>query len=260
MPENDVILNNDETIAQQPIPDWVKYGGAALAAVVVILLLFLTTKGSDEPATHLVDLESDSRPSFSPLSEQIDVLPIGGAKELEQTAESETEQPATTGNADSELNLPFASEPGESVNKLEQLQIDLSALETANESRQNQQDALIKELQDRLISQQLQIDQLSNRLKPNKSSQQPVKQFKSNPQPKANLNPRPVIAPIPFSLVSVDQWGSEFYAVFRYNGQLLELTIGQAIDQWTVNEMNNVRGTVTLTHQSGERKVLSIQS
>ncbi|WP_404357164.1 hypothetical protein [Methylotuvimicrobium sp. KM1] len=261
MPENDVILNNDETIDLQPIPAWLKYGGAALAAVIVIiLLLFFTTKGDDEPATNLVELESDSRPSFPPLSDNTEVLTIGAAKELEQTPEIETEKLAEAHNSDPEHSLPFASDTSETLKKLEQLQSDLTEFETANESRQNQQDALIQELQDRLIAQQLQIDQLSNRLKPNKPSQQPVKQFKSNPQPKANLNPRPVIAPIPFSLVSIDQWGSEFYAVFRYNGQLLELTLGQAIDQWTVNEMNNVRGTVTLTHQSGARKVLSIQS
>lgn len=253
MPENEGTLNNDETIALQPIPAWVKYSGAALAAVVVIiLLLFFTTRGNDEPATHLVDLESDSRSSFSPLSENIDAQPIGAAKELEQRPEIETEKLAEARNADPEHSLPFASDTSETLKKLEQLQTDLSEFETSNDSRQNQQDALIKDLQDRLFSQQLQIDQVFNRLKPKKPIRKPVKQFKPKPKP------RPAIAP--FSLISVDQWGSESYAVFRYQGQLVELTIGQAIDQWTVEDMNRATGTVTIKNQSGERKVLSIQS
>ncbi|WP_431064485.1 hypothetical protein [Methylotuvimicrobium sp.] len=253
MQENNETINNAETIALQPIPDWVKYGGAALAAVVVIiLLLFFTTRGNDEPATHLVDLESESRSSFPPLPENIVVQPIGVAKELEQTTEIETEKLAEARNADPGHSLPFASDTSETLKKLEQLQTDLSEFETANDSRQNQQDALIKELQDRLISQQLQIDQVLNRLKPIKPIHKPVKQFKPKPKP------RPVMAP--FSLVSVDQWGSEFYAVFRYKGQLVELTIGQAIDQWTVEAMNRAMGTVTIQNRSGERKVLSLQS
>ncbi len=241
---------NDETITLQPIPDWVKYGGAALAAVVVIILLLFTITGDDEPATHLVDLESESRSSFSPPSENIDGQPIGAAKELEQTPEIETEKLAEAHNADPEHSLPFASDTSETLKKLEQLQTDLSEFEIANDSRQNQQDALIKDLQDGLMSQQLQIDQVLDRLKPKKPIRKPVKQFKPKP--------RPVIAP--FSLVSVDQWGSESYAVFRYQGQLVELTIGQAIDQWTVEDMNRVMGTVTIKNRSGERKVLSIQS
>lgn len=236
MRENVETLNNDETIALQPIPAWAKYGGAALAAVVVIILLLFTTTGDDEPPTNLVDLESDSRSSFPPLSENIDAQPKDVAKELEQTPEIETEKLAEARNAYPELSLPFAS--------------DTSEFETTNDSRKNQQDALIKELQDRLMSQQLQIDQVFNRLKPKKPIRKPVKQFKPKP--------RPAIAP--FSLVSVDQWGSESYAVFRYQGQLVELTIGQAIEQWTVEDMNRAAGVVTLKNQSGERKVLSIQS
>ncbi|WP_404360432.1 hypothetical protein [Methylotuvimicrobium sp. KM1] len=255
MPENNETLNNDETIALQPIPAWMKYGGAGLLAVVVIIVLY-TTAGDDEPATHLVDLESESRSSFPPLPENIDAQPIGVAKELEQTPEIETEKLAEARNAVPELSLPLASDTSETLKKLEQLQIDLSEFETANDSRQNQQDALIKELQDRLIAQQLQIDQVLDRLKPKKPIQQPVKQFKPKSKPKPK--PRPVMAP--FSLVSVDQWGSEFYAVFRYQGQLVELTIGQAIDQWIVEDMNRAIGTVTIKNQSGERKVLSLQS
>jgi|GEM_PF-3159638 len=253
MPENVETLNNDKSIALQPIPAWAKYGGAALAAVVVIIVLFTTT-GDDEPATNLVELESDSRSSFSPLPENIDAQPIDAAKELEQTPEIETEKLAEAHNADPEHSLPFAPDTSETLKKLEQLQTDLSEFETVNDSRQNQQDALIKDLQDRLFSQQLQIDQVFNRLKPKKPIRKPVKQFKPNPKPK----PRPAIAP--FSLVSVDQWGSELYAVFRYQGQLVELTIGQAIEQWTVEDMYRVMGTVTIKNQSGERKVLSIQS
>ncbi|PKM35484.1 MAG: hypothetical protein CVV06_16055 [Gammaproteobacteria bacterium HGW-Gammaproteobacteria-10] len=250
MPENNETIKNDGTIALQPIPAWVKYGGAALAAVVVIILLLFTTTGDDEPATNLVDLESDSRSSFPPLSENIDAQLIDVAKELEQTFESDPEQLAKTGNAYPELSLPFASDTSETLKKLEQLQSDLTEFETANDSRQNQQDVLIKDLQDRLMSQQLQIDQVLKHLQPKKPIRKPVKQFKPKP--------RPAIAP--FSLVSVDQWGSESYAVFRYQGQLVELTIGQAIDQWTVEDMNRVMGTVTIKNQSGERKVLSIQS
>ncbi|MBE0437761.1 MAG: hypothetical protein IBX56_18405 [Methylomicrobium sp.] len=250
MPENVETLNNDKSITLQPIPSWVKYGGAALAAVVVIILLLFTTTGDDEPATNLVDLESDSRSSFPPLSENIDGQPIGATKELEQTPEIETEKLAEDRNAYPELSLPFASDTSETLKKLEQLQTDLSEFEIANDSRQNQQDSLIKDLQDRLMSQQLQIDQVLDRLKPKKPIRKPVKQFKPKP--------RPAIAP--FSLVSVDQWGSELYAVFRYQGQLVELTIGQAIEQWTVEDMNRAAGVVTIKNQSGERKVLSIQS
>ncbi|MBE0437187.1 MAG: hypothetical protein IBX56_15450, partial [Methylomicrobium sp.] len=179
MPENDETLNNDETIALQPIPAWVKYGGAGLAAVVVIIILLFTTTGDNEPTTNLADLESESRSSFSPLSENIDVLPIDAANELEQTPEIErpeidTEKLAEARNTDSELSLPFASDTSETLKKLEQLQTDLSEFETANDSRQNQQDALIKDLQDRLMSQQLQINQVLDRLKPKNPIRKPV--------------------------------------------------------------------------------------
>lgn len=243
---------NNETVTLQPIPTWMKFGAPALVAIVLIVVVSFSMSDSDEPATTSLDgveIGKDT-PTFPELKED-KILPVDTLEKLEQVPvniDTEAKPGAITENIDSELGLPFVSDKGETEKKLEQLQGKLDALETSNNDRQNKQDAVIKDLQAQLTSQQAQIEQLLDRLKPKKTKPRAVKHYK----------PRPVT--IPFTLVSIDKWGSELYAVFRHNGRLKELTVGQTIDRWTVDDMNMALGSVTIKSPSGTRKVLLIQS
>lgn len=239
----------NETVTLQPVPPWVKFGAPALVAIVVIVVVLLSMTGGDEPAaTSLVDVEIGSDtpalPALQehkiPLSEKLEQVPVEIGAGITPNA--------TIENSESERRLPLVSDHDETEKKLEQLQGKLGELETSNNDRQDQQDAIIKGLQGQLTSQQAQIEQILEQLKPKKPDPKPVKRYK----------PRPVS--VPFTLVSVDKWGSESYAVFRHNGQLTELTVGQAIDQWTVVDMNMSTGSVTIKNQSGTRKELLIKS
>lgn len=243
---------NNETVTLQPIPSWMKLGAPALVAIVLIVVVSFSMTDSDEPATTSLDgveIGKDT-PTFPELQED-KILPEETLEKLEQVPvniDTEAKPGAITQNSDSERSLPFVSDKGETEKKLEQLQGKLDALETSNNDRQDQQDAVIEDLQAQLTSQQAQIEQLREKLASKKRKPREVKRYK----------PRPVI--IPFTLVSVDKWGNELYAVFRHNGQLKELTVGQAMGQWTIVDVNMALGSVTMKSASGTRKVLVIQS
>ena len=244
------MTKNDENI-KQPIPGWVKYGSAALGAIVLtIIIILLKASGHDELKTNLAELEmkGDSLSSITPpLPEKSEKPPVDIVEKLEQASGIEMEEPVEA-PTDPELTLPFAQDQSDTLNKLEQLQANLTELEVSSDIRQDQHDALINELRAQLASQQAQVNQILEQMVPRKQVKKPASNYK------------PRLETVPFTLVSVDRWGDDLYAVIRYEGQLKELTMGQSLDDWMIESINLALGSVTIKNQSGKRKDLLIKS
>jgi hypothetical protein len=241
---NDPLTNVQETVTAeedkaatlQPVPAWIKQGAIGLAAVIAILVVWMIVSGGDNNDSQkiLADIETPAELIEAP-SQPITIiepevqLPIHSEEKLEEAL-----------NKSAEINPP----PDDKTSQILQ-QLTETTLE--NNAGQKRQDALIQDLQSQLTAQALKITQLQSRLtKPKRSAK------------KGTRTTKRIIAP--FTLVSVDQWGNNLYAILRYQGELHELTLGQRLMGWRVDAIDRNKSAVNLKHTSGKRKELLVQS
>ena len=129
------------------------------------------------------------------------------------------------------------------------LEEQLNQLILNNDVHQQEQDSLIQQLQEQLTAQAVLIEQLQTNLKARQLAAKTKKKNKRYGKTK-----------LPFTLVSIDQWGNELYAVLRLQGQLHELRNGQALNGWQVYSFDRLRRTVMFKNKAGTRKELSVKS
>jgi len=222
--------NTDKPVEIQPVPQWIKTGGIAILALFVILFLWMTLSGGKEtskaPDPLAVENDSTSTPAAetSPADNPL-------AKAIEPSAKA---NPVKVFN---ESALP-AAKPLQSSNikpiqqQLNQLQQQLNHLETGFEQDQKRQDDITDLLKEMIKSLQNDVQQLKN--KPHNNKAKPVAYKKSY----RKKYPAKRHTSLPFTLVSIDLWGNDAYAVIRHQGQLYDVTIGQNIFGWTLVSVN----------------------
>ena len=235
-------MSAKEEVVLQAVPNSIKFGAVGLLVLFNGLILWFTSSSDDEEsqmqakAKTLIDIESPVKNLASkiPVSE-----PVNPLEEINQTASDET--PPSYANLNKQNELKFS-----------QLEEKLQQLVSDNNSRQHGQDPLHKDLQAQLTAQSIKIQQLQDNLKARQlaaaasTKKKPVKRYRK-------------IIP-PFTLVSIDQWGNDLYAMVRSQGQLHELTHGQTVNGWYVDSFDRPRNAVSFKNKSGTRRELFIKS
>ncbi len=224
----------------KPMPDSIKYGLMGLLALVLIILWFIfSSQDSKEGnAQSLVDIENPVQNLKLEIDSQVPV-----SRTIKPFAENKQDTRLTD-----ESDLPFASPPQENELKLTKLEDQLNQSILENDVRQQDQDQLITQLQDQLTAQKIQIEQLQTKLK----AHQLAVKVKKKSKPYKKTRPR-------FTLVSIDQWGNDIYIVIRSQGQLHELTNGQAFNGWQVYSVDRLRRAVMFKNKAGARRELSVK-
>ncbi len=223
----------------KPMPNSIKYGIIGLLMLVLIILwIVFSSGGGDDHTQALVDIESpiqNLEPEGSTLPASIPVEPFAESKQDTKLAD--------------EPDLPLVNKPQIDELKLTQLENQLNQLILENNGRQKDQDQLMTQLQNQLIAQTTQIEQLQTKLQ----TQQLAIKVKKRPKP--YKKPR-----LRFTLVSIDQWGDQIYAVVRLQGQLHELIKGQGLDNWQVYSVDRLLGTVMFKNKAGILHELFVKS
>lgn len=225
----------------KPMPDSIKYGLMGLWALVLIVLWFVFSPGGsdDSQAQTLVDLENPVQNLQAEIDSQDPVI-----NRIEPFTESKHEAKLTD-----ESDLPFVNQVKEDELKLTTLEDQLNQLILDNDGHQQKQDSLIQQLQEQVTEQAVQIERLQTHLKARQLAAKIKKKSKRYGKTK-----------LPFTLVSIDQWGNELYAVLRLQRQLHELSNGQALNGWQVYSFDRLRRTVMFKNKAGTRKELYVKS
>ncbi len=235
-------MSGNDAEELQPIPDSIKYGaiGGGVLFVLIIAWLILSSSNDEEDTSKLhalTDIENITIESGSDLKIPIDsFVPVNGAKS------------APENDVFDETNLPIVQP--ESERQLIKIEEQFNQFILDNNIRQQSQDQLINDLQSQLTAQRLQIEQLQNNKKARqlivKSKKKKVRRYKK--------------LALPFTLVSVDQWGNDAYAVIRMYGQLHELTAGQAVDNnWHIQSIDRSKRVAVFKHKKGKYRELAVE-
>ena len=238
----------------QPIPGFIKYGGIGGGVVILIIVAWFVLSSSgdkqvgNDKAEKLIEIENTASGEAEselqiPVNTSVPVIiPVNPVEEIKQAS-----KPAIV----DETDLPFVTQQSESELKLIKFEEQLSQLIQDNSLRQQGQDQLIEELQSQLTAQSAQIGQLKSKLKARRSYAKRTKKKTAR-----NKN-----AVLPFTLVSVDQWGDDTYAVVRQYGRLYELTAGQSVDNsWNVQSIDRSSRKAVFTNSKGLRRELFVES
>jgi cbb3-type cytochrome oxidase subunit 3 len=233
----------DTAATLQPIPLWIKQGGAGLLILIILTVIWIAFSGSDKKADDeaAVINESIEKKAKPIISANIDKN--AGIK-------SKLDQPFNENNAELESNTKLINVHNK---QLAQLQNQLQSTNDDLTTGQQKQDSEIQHLKTLYQSLNGQITSLS----------ETVKQLKNNFSTKRKVNKvfrtyRPLKTP--FTLVSVDQWGSDLYAIIRYQNQLHELTLDQSLAGWSIESIDRRKGTVSIKNRSGRKRRLSINT
>lgn len=224
----------------KPMPNSIKYGIIGLLMLVMIILWIVFSSGDGDDHTQaLVDIESP----IQNLKLEVDAN-LPASIPVEPFAESKQDNKLAD-----EPELPLVNKPQIDELKLTQLENQLNQLILENNGRQQDQDQLMTQLQNHLIAQTTQIEQLQTKFQ----TQQLAVKVKKRPKPYKKPRPR-------FTLVSIDQWGDQIYAVVRFQGQLYELSKGLGLDNWQVYSIDRLRGTVMFKNKAGTLHELFVKS
>ncbi len=240
----------------KPIPKGFKQAGIALVVLILILFVYLfISNSSDEnsPQVLLLDSEQPQESVAEQLDEKTDlkpksILPVHSDTTLHQEFQSENRFVDNSQKSDF-----LAEKPKQIESQLAELQELLNNSIADNKAGQAHQDELISLLQTQLTAQELKIEQL-------KKNQSTAKVIKTRIRNKKRTKTRKNKITVPFTLVSIDQWGSDYFAIVRSDNLIYELTIDRALLGWRVVSINFRRGKVTLTNKKGIYKELLLQS
>jgi hypothetical protein len=234
----------DTAATPQPIPLWIKQGGAGLLILIILTVIWIAFSGSDEKA--------EDEPAAISESLGKKAKPINAAAHIDKNAgmKPKPDQLFIESNAEQEANSKLINV----LNKqLTQLQEDLQSTNDDLTTGQQNQDGDIQQLKTLYQTLNSQITSLTETIKQLKSNSSKKRKAK-----KVSRTYRPLKAP--FTLVSVDQWGSDLYAIIRYQNQLHELTLGQSLAGWSIESIDRRKGTVSLKNRSGRKRRLSIHT
>ncbi len=200
----------------------------------------LDSEQPQEPVAEQLDEKTDLEPKS--------ILPVHSEATLHQEFQSEN-----TFVDNSQKSDFLAKKPKQIESQLAELQELLNDLIADNKTGQAHQDERISLLQTQLTAQELKIEQL----KQNQTNTKAIQLRKRN---KKRTKTRKDKITVPFTLVSIDQWGSDYFAIVRSNNLIFELTIDRALLGWRVVSINFRRGKVTLINEKGIYKELLLQS
>ncbi len=242
LPDNERLPSDPEAGALQPIPDVIKYGGIAGLVLIIIIIGWIFSASSDEEddetrAQMLVNIEKP----FNPLSK---AHPNNGVVEAINKIEPIT--------GIEKAIKPLEKTQDEIKTRLTRIEEQFSQFIEENKQYQDKQYQLINDMQSQLTAQAAQIEQLQY------NARARVTQAKLKTNKKKVRRYSQVL--LPFSLVSVDQWGADVYAVVRLHGKLHELTTGQLLNQWRVISIDRSRGAAIFKSSRGTRRELFIKA
>jgi len=225
----------------KPMPDSIKYGLMGLLALVLMILWFVFSSGdsNDSHVQTLVDIETPVQNLKPEINSKVLVI-----NPIEPFTESKHEAKLAD-----ESDLLFVNQAQEGELKLTALEDQLNQSILNNDGHQQKQDSLIQQLQEQVTEQAVQIERLQAHLKARQLAAKTKQKSKRYGKTK-----------LPFTLVSIDQWGNELYAVLRLQGQLHELRNGQELSGWQVYSVDRLRRAVMFKNKAGTRKELSVKS
>lgn len=236
-------MSAKEESGLQPVPHSIKFGAAGLLVLLIGAVFWFTSSSVDEES-QMHDQVQSIIEIESPIQNLNAEIAVGEPVKL-------LDKINQTDNPDNETPSPYTNLNKQNEEKLSQLVAQLQQLSAEYKNRQQSQDQLHKDLQAQLTAQHIQIQQLQDNLKARQlaaaasTKKKAVKRYKK-------------ILP-PFTLVSIDQWGNDLYAVVRSQGVLYELTHGQTVNGWTVDNFDRSRNTVSFRNKSGTRRELFIK-
>lgn len=231
----------------KPLPNGFKQAGIGLVIFILIVLVYLIISNrsddSSSPQLPLLDVEQSQESFAEQLDEKTEsalerLLPVHSDTTLHQEFQSENK---------------LADKPKQIESQLAELQELLNDLIADNKSDQAHQDERISLLQTQLTAQELKIEQL-------KKNQSTAKVIKTRIRNKKRTKTRKNKLTVPFTLVSIDQWDSDYFAIVRSDNLIYELTIDRALLGWRVVSINFRRGKVTLINEKGVYQELLLQS
>ena len=229
---------NDQEYTPQPMPDWMKYGGMALLALVVFIMIWLfSSSGDDKPekVPASVAVESDG----SLLKQQL-TTPAAAIPAKTQGVYNESALPEVP--RDDQIQ-PLKAQISQLKRQITQMQQDFKA-------DQKRQDEAFSTLKQWVESMKQELTDLKNQ---RISSPQKIVAVKKKRTYKKYRKP----VSLPFTLVSIDQWGQELYAVLRFQGHLIDVSVGQQLSGWTITGINREQGKVFLKGSRGRIKSLT---
>ncbi len=258
------VVNDEDSETLKPIPDFIKYGAMALGGLILIIILWFIFSSSDKSETNnaqsLVDIENiesaepaDDLEMYANTVDFQDSHPVDFVSSLDKIASISKSGAVNEAKEVNETALSPSEENSEIELKLTKLDEQFNQLMTENNQRQQSQDLLINDLQTQILSQTVQIEQLQKNLKSRRQSFVKAKKRRAKPYKKQAL---------PFTLVSVDQWGDDTYAVVRLYGRLYEVTAGQSVDNdnWSVKSIDWFGQMAVFTNKRGVIRELFVKS
>jgi hypothetical protein len=243
-----------EQSERRSVSHWLKLAGGCLAALLVMLLFWIGITGIHRPQPKSMP-EVETR--IHDQAEPGNALKTASTNPVVMPPANNLNDPATAGIQ----TRPIAA-ADQHTDALDQVITPLkSALAdqmSQSKTWQNQQTDLMRTLQEQLSAQSTKLEQLAGLLKQNTVAKaKPVKRSKLK---SANTRKSRVKLPVPFELVSIDQWGDQAYAVLRHTGQMYEKTTGQTLSDWRIDAINRDALTVLVKNPQGHSQTLSITS
>jgi len=237
--------SNTEEATPQPIPSWIKTGGAGLLVLVVFIVLLLSFMGGDdvieaEPATFTEGVMGNKISEFDqPISNElllnIENQPIAPTtNSIDQVNDINSIQQSSEQNTQQITRM---------LQQLEAIQVQLAKMPEDYQ----QQSGDIQRLSADFLSLQETQKKLQVSLTKKTTKRKTKRKYKA-------------IIKLPFTLVSIDRWGSDLSVIVRHQSQLHELNVGQSLDSWRIENINLSESKVTFRHSDGTRKTLTINA
>lgn len=242
--------NDDKEYAVRPVPAWIKQGGMALLAIVVLFVLWLVF--SHDEQKNRVNLASLEAPSEKMKTKQ----DTTGASSLRQQPGSiepaaESTDAATFHDRERFSPIRRTGDIQPMKQELSQLQQQLQQMDARFTRDQERQDGWVQAVQKLVDEMRGEIAAMKKSMQhPKPAAVRKVKRkaaaYRSHKNPQA-----------PFTLVSIDRWGSDLYAVIRYQGRLHDLTVGQSLGGWSLESFSRRQDRIILKNAQGRTLNLS---
>ena len=241
--------NNHTENAMQPVPSWVKLGGAALLIIVTLFVLWMVFSG-DEETDNKASLTSLEGPEAKPR----DTPGASSLRERISAIKTPTESADAVQLYDQERISPTRrlGDIQPMKQQLLQLQQQLQQMDARFTRDQERQDGWVQAVQKLVDEMRGEIAAIK------KSIQRPKPAVARKVKRHAKTVKFHKAMHAPFILVSVDRWGHDLYAVIRYQGRLHDLTVGQSLAGWSLESFNRRQDGIILKNAQGRTIKLAI--
>lgn len=245
---SEVSFNAQETTSQ-PIPVWIKIGGGGLLMLVIFSVFLLSFRGDEDVTETAVPVFTEA--SMSHKTDELNPMDQSLSNERLLTIENEpiAAEIKTPAQEEEIKSIKHSNEQNtqQITRMLQQLEAIQAQLTRIPEDYQQQRADIQRLSADFLALQETQ-------------TQLHVSLTKKTTQRKIKRQAKAITPKLPFTLVSIDQWGHDLSVIVRYQGQLHALNLGQSLDSWRIETINLSESQVTFRHSDGSSKTLTLNA